>query len=110
MIDVIDYYSRHVLVTHLTESYTAKEGITALKKAIAEAESIHGRIEEEIILVTDNGVTFKANRFRREMEDEIENSLKHIRIGHRMPKHIGIIERLHGNLNSTLTVSSTSPP
>ncbi len=77
-------------------SYTGEEGIIALEKAVSEAERIHGKIEDVIIFVTDNGITFKAKRFKKGIKDigiELE-----IKIGHRMPKHIGRIERFHGTL------------
>lgn len=103
VINVIDYFSRYLLSSRFTPSYSAWDGVEALKKALKEAERIHGKIKHPIYLVTDNGTTFTAKRFKafvdgKIMEEEVKKLFQHIRIGYRMPQHIGLIERYHQNL------------
>lgn len=93
-ITVIDYYSRYLLGCRLTASYAAAEAIEALKEARAEAESIHGPLEKEPFLVTDNGSSFIAKRFTKFIEDDY----CHVRIQYRTPTQLGLLERFHKTL------------
>src|SRR5262249_57957269 len=63
-VTVIDYYSRFLLACYLTDSYSALEVAHGLKLARAEAERIHGPLPKRPFLVTDNGPSFLARRFR----------------------------------------------
>jgi len=101
-IDVQDYFSKYVLVQRICYSYSAKEGVAALKDAIAEAERLHGPLTKTIHLITDNGTTFIAKFWAEKLRntklsEKEERLFDHIRIGYRMPQHIGSIERFHGN-------------
>ena len=62
-----------------------------------------GSLKEPIYLITDNGSTFIAKFFANKIKQyqissTEEELFEHIRIGYRMPEHIGSIERYHGNL------------
>ena len=99
LINVIDYNSRFTLATHITFSLSAKEGIKALEKAYEKARSLHqGSFEGPVTLVTDNGSTFIAKRFRDLLRRNFENFFRHIRVGYRSPEQIGVIERYNQNL------------
>jgi len=63
-VTVIDYYSRYLLACYFTASYTAGDVATALDRARAEAERWHGPLAKKPFLVTDNGPSFIARRFR----------------------------------------------
>jgi len=93
-ITVIDYYSRYLLALRFTHSYCAAEAIAALKEAREEAERIHGPLEVEPFLVTDNGTSFIARRFLSFVKDEY----CHLRIQYRTPTQLGLLERFHGTL------------
>ena len=94
-ITVIDYYSRYLLALYLAPSYSALDCINALKEARKEAERIHGSLEKPVILVTDNGSSFLAKRFREELD---QMNLAHVRIQYRTPTQLGLLERFHGTL------------
>lgn len=101
-IDVQDYYSKYVLAQRFTRSYSGKEGAEAVKEALAEAERLSGPLTEQLHLVTDNGTTFISRYFAKELKQNLIEGkdieiFDHIRIGYRMPEHIGSIERYHGN-------------
>jgi len=56
----------------------------------------------KIHLITDNGTTFVSGYFAKELKKQIIEGrdieiFEHVRIGYRMPEHIGSIERYHGN-------------
>lgn len=93
-VTVIDYYSRYLLACHLTCSYSAVESAHALKLARAEAERIHGPLAKRPFLVTDNGPSFLARRFRAFVQDQYG----HVRIQYRTPQQLGLLERFHGTL------------
>lgn len=103
-IDVMDYFSRYLLAQHFTSSYSAREGVTAIREAVAEAERLHGRLQEPVFLLTDNGSTFIARRFSRGLDELLTaqgtDLLQHLRIGYRMPEHLGLLERFHGTLKA----------
>ena len=80
-VTVIDYYSRYLLAARLTWSYCASEVIAALKEARAEAERLHGPLTKPPFLVTDNGSSFLAKRFRA----HVQNLYAHVRIRYRTP-------------------------
>ena len=64
VVTVIDYYSRYLPALHFTPSYSAVEVSKGLRAATAEAERIHGPLRSPVFLVTDNGPSFIAQRFR----------------------------------------------
>ncbi len=102
-ITVIDYYSRYLLALHLTHSYSAVEAGRALKMAVEEARRCRGPLTQPVFLVTDNGPSFIARRFRQELDNlQIAatglSAFSHVRIGYRMPTQLGLLERFHETL------------
>jgi transposase InsO family protein len=93
-VTAIDYYSRYLLACHLTSSYCAAEAIHALELARQEAERIGGPLTKKPFLVTDNGSSFIAQKFRR----FLEGSYCHVRIQYRTPTQLGLLERFHRTL------------
>jgi putative transposase len=93
-ITVIDYYSRYLLACHLTWSYSAAEGERALSLAREEAERLCGPLGKRPFLVTDNGPTFVARRFRA----YLKGAFTHVRIAYRTPTQLGLLERFHRTL------------
>ncbi len=93
-VTVIDYYSRYLLAAHLTDSYSAAEAILALKLAREEAERMTGPLKKRPFLVTDNGCSFIAKKFRK----FIKGSYEHVRIRYRTPTQLGLLERFHKTL------------
>lgn len=94
-VTVIDYYSRYLLACHLTPSYRALDCVAAMDLALDEAERISGLRPKDITLVTDNGSSFLARRFRQMIKD---NGWDHARIQYRTPNQLGLLERFHKTL------------
>jgi transposase InsO family protein len=94
VVTVIDYYSRYLLAAYLTTSYSAVEVTHALGLAREEAERIHGELEKQPFLVTDNGSSFLARRFGEYLRDRYS----HVRIRYRTPTQLGLLERFHKTL------------
>jgi len=93
-VTVIDYYSRYLLACYLTTSYSAIHAVHALKLAREEAERICGRLKKQPFLVTDNGPSFIAKRFR----DFVKDTYSQVRIQYRTPTQLGLLERFHRTL------------
>ena len=96
VVTVIDYYSRYLLAAHLTPSYAAHEVLKALDLAKAESERICGPLKTRPFLVTDNGSSFLAQRFR----EGIAEQFAHVRIQYRTPTQLGLLERFHQTLKT----------
>lgn len=94
-VTVIDYYSRYLLAIHLTSSYSASECCHALDLAFEEVERLHGPLEAKPHIVTDNGCSFIARKFRRYCAD---GDLNRVRIQYRTPTQLGLLERFHKTL------------
>jgi len=104
-ITVIDYYSRYLLALHFTHSYSALEASRALRWAVEEAQGLHGPLQKPVFLVTDNGPSFIAHRFRDALAGiQIAatglSAFSQVRIGYRMPTQLGLLERFHGTLKA----------
>lgn len=95
-VTVIDYYSRYLLACHFTSSYSAPEVAAALDAARTEAERVHGPLAKAPFLVTDNGSSFLARRFRQ----HIDGQYAHVRIQYRTPTQLGLLERFHQTLKT----------
>ncbi len=95
-VTVIDYYSRYLLAIHLSHSYSAIEVNKAIDQAQARAEAIHGKLTRPPFLVTDNGPSFLAKRFRAHIGDDFS----HVRIRYRTPTQLGLLERFHQTLKT----------
>ena len=95
-VTVIDYYSRYLLALYLTSSFSAVEVGAAIDQARAEAERLHGPLTRTPFLVTDNGSSFLARRFQRQIKDQFA----HVRIRYRTPTQLGLLERFHQTLKT----------
>jgi putative transposase len=95
-VTAIDYYSRYLLALHLTASFTAVDVGYAIELAHAEAEWLCGPLAKVPFLVTDNGSSFLARRFQR----QIQGQFAHVRIRYRTPTQLGLLERFHETLKS----------
>ena len=93
-VTLIDYYSRYLLAAQVVESFSAKEVIRVLKEAREEAEAISGPLPQQPHLVTDNGSSFTAHRFKNHVRDAYD----HVRIRYRTPTQPGLLERFHRTL------------
>ena len=93
-VTVIDYFSRYSLAVHLVSSYCASEILSALQYAREEAERLHGPLTQVPVLVTDNGPSFIARRFRSGTQEQYQ----HVRIQYRTPTQLGLLERFHQTL------------
>ena len=93
-VTVIDYYSRYLLACHLTPSYSAAAVNEAIDQARSAAEAIHGPLKKPPFLVTDNGPSFLAKRFRAHIGEDFS----HVRIRYRTPSQLGLLERFHQTL------------
>jgi len=97
LINVVDYHSRYLLVSHYTDSYRAAECVRALQRALEEAERLSGPLlERQVRLVTDNGSSFTSHRFQEFLQ--VTKRLRHVRVSYRTPELIGLLERLHRTL------------
>ena len=94
VVTVIDYYSRYLLACHLTPFQSAVSVGVALDRARAEAERLHGPLDREPTLVTDNGSCFLARKFQK----RLEGRFSHVRIQYRTPQQLGLLERFHATL------------
>ena len=83
-VTVIDYYSRYLLALHLTPSFSAMEVGFAVAQARIEAERLHGPFGKTPFLVTDNGASFLARRFQK----QIQGQFAHVRIRYRTPTQL----------------------
>jgi transposase InsO family protein len=95
-VTVIDYYSRYLLAAQLTPSTSAAAVAAAIDAAKAHAEAIHGPLTRPPFLVTDNGPSFLAKRFRAHLGQDFS----HVRIRYRTPTQLGLLERFHQTLKT----------
>lgn len=93
-VTVMDYYSRYLLSCRLTWSYCATEAIAAVEEARREAERLTGPLSQPPFLLTDNGSSFIAKRFRKHVAEDFS----HVRIRYRTPTQLGLLERFHRTL------------
>lgn len=61
---------------------------------MAEAERRYGKLEKMPFLVTDNGSSFLAKRFKAHIKDQFA----HVRTRYRTPQQLGLLERFHQTL------------
>jgi len=69
-VTLIDYFSRYLLAIRLCDSFRAEEINEALSEGRREAERIHGSLGAIPFLVTDNGSSFLAKKFREFIEGD----------------------------------------
>ena len=104
-VTVIDYYSRYLLAVRFTHSYSALEVGRALKTAVEQAQRVRGPLTRPVFLVTDNGSSFIAHRFRDTLRElriagQGISAFSQVRIGYRMPAQLGLLERFHETLKA----------
>lgn len=92
-VTVIDYFSRYLLVLHLSPSNDASALMVAIDQARAEAERWHGSLTSTPTLVTDNGSSLLACRFQH-----IAGRLQQVRTRYRTPQQLGLLKRFHQTL------------
>lgn len=102
---VVDYAAKLCLACHANGTQTARDAVTVLEAAIAEAEQLLGHpLAEEctdpetselhpLVIVSDNGPAYKSDRFQTFIASRAE--LAHVRTKHRSPETNGVIERFY---------------
>jgi transposase InsO family protein len=105
---VTDYATKVVLAAPVSTRTAARDALSALQAAIAEAERLlgHSLLEDcvdpdtgelhPLILVTDNGPCYKATDFVRFIASRPE--LRHVRTRHYAPETNGVVERFNQSL------------
>lgn len=92
-INVVDYYSRYILVSVLSPQQRAVDLIAVLEAALHEARSLHELDgERKIVLVTDNGPALQSRLFAQFIE---HSPFRHVRGREHHPQTIGMVERFH---------------
>jgi putative transposase len=105
---VTDYFAKVVLAAPVTSRTAARDAISALNEAIETAERFMGRSLLEdctdpvtgeiipVIVVTDNGPSYKSSDFARFIAGRPE--LAHVRTRHYSPQTNGVVERFNQSL------------
>ena len=81
-------------VFFLTPFQNATAMSQALELAVQKSARLHGPMQREPILVTDNGSCFLARRF----QDVLRHRFRNLRIQYQTPRQLGLLERFHGIL------------
>lgn len=92
--NVLDYFSRYVLVCLIRASHTAEDLIEALEMAKREAVSILGEdcFPKRVLLVSDQGPAMKSKTFRKYIQGSI---FRHVLARGHHPQTIGMLERFN---------------
>jgi transposase InsO family protein len=105
---VTDYYAKVVLAAPVTNRTAARDAINSIKEAIRNAEALLGHsllldcTDPEtgeitpVIVVTDNGPSYKSTDFARFIASHPE--LTHVRTRHHSPGTNGVVERFNQSL------------
>ncbi len=105
---VLDYATKVCLAAPVSGTTGARDAITAVKMAIAQAERLlgHSLLEDcvdpatgeifALTIVTDNGPAYKSTDFIRFIAGRPE--LAHVRTRHHAPETNGVVERFNGSL------------
>ncbi len=105
---VVDYATKLSLASPVSGTTAARDAISAIEVAIAEAERLlgHPLLEDcvdpatgeltPVTIVTDNGPAYKSTDFLRFITARPE--LAHVRTRHRAPETNGVVERFNGSL------------
>jgi len=104
----VDYVAKLCLTCPANPTETAKDAISALKAAIAEAESLIGMPLAQdcldpitgqicpLTIVSDNGPAYKSDAFARFIN--ARPWMRHVRTRYRSPQNNGVIERFYGSI------------
>lgn len=95
VLDIIDYYSKYVLVTRWSSTHDTAALINACECALAEAQQRRIPFPEKIKLLTDNGPAMISKKFSEYIKT---SSFQHLRTGNHHPETNGCIERFHQTL------------
>lgn len=95
VIDVIDYYSKYVLVTLWSTTHDTAALINTCECALAEAQHLGIPFPEKVKLLTDNGPAMISKKFSEYIKT---SSFQHLRTGNHHPQTNGCIERFHQTL------------
>jgi putative transposase len=95
VVNVVDYFSRFPLASHLSATHTTEDVIRGLQKAMAEAKRLRGELPSEITLVSGNGPQFTSARFFKWVQ---ESPFRHVRARSHHPQTTGMVERYHQSL------------
>jgi transposase InsO family protein len=105
---VVDYATKVVLAAPVSTRTAARDALSAVQAAIAEAEALLGMplledcVDPEtgelhpVTLVTDNGPCYKSIDFARFIAGRPE--LRHVRTRHYAPQTNGVVERFNQSL------------
>lgn len=93
---VTEYVSRYNLISEVSDTEAALDLIAVVEGALKEIAELGHELEDQIILVTDNGPAMKARRFRNFVKKS--ELLIHVRSRKYHPQTIGREERFHGSL------------
>ncbi len=95
VIDIIDYYSKYVLVTLWSTTHDTAALMTACEYGLEEARKLGIPFPEKIKLLTDNGPAMISKKFSAYINT---SSFQHLRTGNHHPQTNGCIERFHQTL------------
>lgn len=95
VIDVIDYYSKYVLVTHWSTTHDTAALIKTCEEALEEAGHLGLPFPEKVKLLTDNGPAMISKKFSTYISSSL---FRHLRTGNHHPETNGCIERFHQTL------------
>jgi putative transposase len=95
VIDVIDYYSKYVLVTLWSTTHDTAALMTTCEQALEEARALGIPFPEKVKLLTDNGPAMISKKFSAYIN---ASSFHHLRTGYHHPQTNGCIERFHQTL------------
>lgn len=95
VIDIIDYYSKYVLVTLWSATHDSAALIRACERALDEARQMGIPFPEKIKLLTDNGPAMISKKFSAYVTLSV---FQHLRTGNHHPQTNGCIERFHQTL------------
>ena len=89
VVNVVDYFSRFPLASHLSATHTTEDVIRGLEKATTEVRRLRGDMPSETILVSDNGPQFTSARFSEWIR---KSCLRHVRGRSQHPQTTGMVE------------------
>jgi putative transposase len=106
---VVDYVAKICLTCPATPTQTARDAVTAIEAAIAQAEAFLGvsMLQEctdpdtgeiqPLTVVSDNGPAYKSDRFAKFVRAHAP-WLRHVRTRYRSPQSNGVIERFNESI------------
>jgi putative transposase len=96
-VNVIDYFSRYILVSDFQIKTSGELLIEITEKALPEGKRLGLQVPAEVVVVTDNGPQMISNAFKGFVKLQT-NPFAHVRTAIRHPETIGCIERWRQSL------------